>query len=76
MNVDEIRAVLDTAEAHAVHGEAVRIRQYLAGQHKVLNRQDFIFALSQAQIPPELTAYPGLLDRLRYCGYRRKAQEP
>lgn len=43
MTVDEIRAVLDTAEAHAVHGEAVRIRQYLTGQHKVLNRKDFAF---------------------------------
>lgn len=43
MNVDEIRAVLDTAEARAVHGEAVRICQYLTGQHKVLNRKDFTF---------------------------------
>lgn len=43
MTTDELKAILDTSEAHYVNSRAVTIRQYLCGQHRVLNRKDFTF---------------------------------
>lgn len=43
MTIDELKAILDTSEAHYINSRAVTIKQYLDGRHKVLNRKDFTF---------------------------------
>lgn len=43
MTMDEIKTILDSQEARAIHCEAVRLKQYLDGQHKVSGRKDFTF---------------------------------
>ena len=43
MTLDEIRAIPRTAEAVYINGEAVTVKRYLDGRHKVLNRKDFTF---------------------------------
>lgn len=43
MTLDEICAIIDTQEVRYINGEAVRLKQYLDGWHKVLGRKDFTF---------------------------------
>lgn len=43
MTIDELKAILDTSEAHYINSRAVTIKQYLDGRHSVLNRKDFTF---------------------------------
>ena len=43
MTLDEIRAIPGTMEAAYVNGQAVEIKRYLDGRHRVLNRKDFTF---------------------------------
>ena len=43
MTINELQAVPQTQEARYINSQAVKIKRYLDGEHKVLSRKDFTF---------------------------------
>lgn len=43
MTINELQAIPQTMEARYINSQAVKIKRYLDGEHKVLSRKDFTF---------------------------------